>query len=164
MLPEYLRPPGAVEESELVTLCQRSGECKAACPYDIILPLGPAYGDADGTPAVLPRDGPCRLCEDLPCARACPSGALTPVPIPEIQMGKARFDPTHCWVTKGQPCDYCVKECPITSSDGEKALRWKDGRPEVNEDACVGCGLCVHICTAPSPSIRVEPAHHVNDG
>ncbi len=159
MLPEYLRPPGAAGESELVELCERCGKCKEACPYGVILPLGPAYGKAEGTPAVLPRGGPCRLCEDLPCARACPSGALTPVPITEIRMGTARFDPAHCWAARGQPCDYCVQECPvISSSDGEKALRWRGNRPEVNEQTCVGCGLCVHICTGSEPALRIEPA------
>jgi Fe-S-cluster-containing hydrogenase component 2 len=82
---------------------------------------------------------------------------LTPVPITEIRMGTAQFDPAHCWVARGQPCDYCVQECPIINTDGEKALRWRGNRPEVNEEACVGCGLCVHICTGSEPALRIEP-------
>lgn len=151
-LPGYLRPPGAVGEVELCTLCERCHKCAEACPHDVILPLGPAYGDAHGTPAILPRGGACRLCSDLPCASACPSGALRPVPIAEIRMGTARLDPERCWAVQGQPCDYCVKECPV----GEDALRFVGGIPQIGE-ACVGCGMCVQICTATPAALRIDP-------
>ncbi len=152
-VPEALRPPGAIAEQRMIELCERGGACAKACPHDVILPLGVAYGAACGTPAIVPRDGPCRLCSDLPCARACPSGALRPVPVAEVRLGTARLDPDRCWAALGQPCDYCVKECPL----GEKALTWKDGRPEVITEACVGCGMCVTICTATPAALRVVP-------
>ena len=155
LLPPYLRPPGALEEGALIATCERCHKCAQACPHDVILPLGPAYGAAEGTPAVMPRGGPCRLCEDLPCARACPSGALRPIPLHEVRMGTARLEPGHCWAVRGQPCDYCVKECPL----GERALRWNGDRPEVVVDGCVGCGLCAHICTATPSALRIDPAH-----
>jgi len=151
-LPPFLRPPGALPEDELLRLCEPCDACAKACPYSVILPLGPAYGAAAGTPAVLPRDGPCRLCDGLPCAAACPTGALRPVPISEVRMGTARLAPERCWAVQGQPCDYCVTACPI----GETALRWDGGRPEVVADGCVGCGLCVHYCTATPPALAVE--------
>jgi ferredoxin len=153
LLPGFLRPPGAAEEAKLVSLCERCHKCADACPHDVILPLGPAYGEAEGTPAILPRGGPCRLCDDLPCAAACPSGALKPVPIYQVWMGIARLDPALCWAVKKQPCDYCVKECPL----GEAALRWNDDRPEVVEEECVGCGMCVHICAATPSALTVVP-------
>jgi len=153
LLPDYLRPPGALPESELISVCERCHKCRDACPHDAILPLGPAYGDADGTPAILPRGGPCRMCEDLPCVAACPSGALRSIPLRDVRLGTARLDPSLCWAAKGQPCDYCVKECPL----GEKALRWNGDRPEVVADGCSGCGQCVHICTADPTALRVVP-------
>lgn len=152
LLPPYLRPPGAAAEDELPRRCQRCGDCAEACPHGVILPLGPAYGKAEGTPAVLPRGGPCRLCDGLPCAAACRSGALVPVPLSEVRMGTARLVPDRCWAVRGQPCDYCVKECPPEVG----ALRWDGDRPVVVEEACVGCGLCVHYCTATPEAILVD--------
>lgn len=151
-LADYLRPPGAVSEPELISVCERCHKCGEACPHDVILPLGPAYGAAEGTPAILPRGAPCLLCEDLPCAAACPSGALRPVPLAEVRMGTARLDASRCWAVQGQPCDYCLKECPL----GEAALRWNKDRPEIVEEVCNGCGRCVHICTATPTALRVE--------
>lgn len=153
-LPAYLRPPGALGEAALVSTCERCHKCAEACPYDVILPLGPAYGAAEGTPAVLPRGGPCRLCDDLPCTHACPSGALRPLPLEQVRMGTARLDASRCWAALGQPCDYCVKECPL----GERALRFESGRPLVIEETCTGCGMCVHICTADPAALEIGPA------
>jgi MauM/NapG family ferredoxin protein len=153
-LPEFLRPPGAAPEPTFLDRCDRCGDCREACPYDVILPLGPAYGDAEGTPALLPRGGPCRLCADVPCARACPTGALKEVPPEAARMGVARIDPQRCWAHQGQPCDYCVTECPL----GEAVLRMLDGHPEIIEDRCAGCGMCLYICTATPPAIQIRPA------
>jgi ferredoxin-type protein NapG len=155
LLREFVRPPGASAESELISVCERCHACAEACPHDVIIPLGPAYGPATGTPALLLPDGPCHLCADLPCARACPSGALELVPIGEVAMGTAHLDPARCWSALGQPCDYCVKHCPV----GELALHWNGRHPEVGIDHCTGCGVCVNICPAPGGALRVVPAH-----
>lgn len=152
-LPEYVRPPGALPEAEFVATCERCHQCAEACPYDVILPLGPAYGEADGTPAVLPQDKPCHLCEDLPCAAACPSGALRRIPLAEVKMGTARLHTKRCWAIQGQPCDYCVKECPL----GERALVWDGDRPRILEDGCTGCGMCVAICPTDPRALSIQP-------
>jgi ferredoxin-type protein NapG len=154
MLPDFLRPPGAAPEASFLELCERCPDCREACPHDAILPMGPAYGDGEGTPVILPRGRPCHLCEDLPCARACPSGALKPLPVAEVRMGTARLDPSRCLSVKGQSCDDCLKECPL----GERALRWNSDRPEIVEETCTGCGMCVHICAADPGALTVKPS------
>ena len=151
-LPAYLRPPGAVDEGRFASVCERCHKCQEACPHDVILPLGPAYGRDEGTPAILPRGGACRLCDDLPCAVACPSGALRPIPITAVRMGTARLNPAACLAVRGQPCDDCVKECPL----GDRAIRWSGDRPEIVEEGCTGCGMCVHICPADPPALRID--------
>lgn len=152
LLRQFLRPPGAAAEARFLALCERCDDCATACPHHTIVPLGPAYGPAAGTPAILPRDVPCHLCQDLPCAAACPTGALTVVAPSDVRMGEASLEADRCWAVMGQPCDYCVKECPV----GPEALRLVGRRPEIGE-ACVGCGKCVHICAATPPALRVEP-------
>ena len=154
-LAPYLRPPGAMEESALLATCKRCGACREACPHESIRPLGPAYGDAMGTPAILPDSRPCYLCEDLACMSACPSGALQPVERTAIRMGMAHLDAARCWAVLGQPCDYCVGICPV----GPNALRLTDPGPVVAADGCVGCGACQYICTAVPPAIRVDATH-----
>jgi len=159
-LPVFLRPPGALPEPEFLAACERCTKCKDACPHDVILPLGPAYEDADGTPAILPRGEPCRLCPDLPCAAACPTGALKVIPIAEVRMGTAVLDESRCWAAMNQPCDYCIKECPL----GSAALRMTDGKPEIVAESCAGCGMCIAICTATPAAIRIEPLDPRPDG
>ncbi|MFQ5719400.1 MAG: 4Fe-4S dicluster domain-containing protein [Acidobacteriota bacterium] len=153
-LPPYLRPPGALDEEAFVAACEHCGKCQTACPHDIILPLGPAYGQGEGTPAVLPRGGPCRMCDDLPCALACPSGALRPIPLATVRMGTARLLPDRCWSVQGRPCDACIPECPPQAA----ALGWDGPRPEVIEENCTGCGLCVAICPAEPAALKIIPA------
>jgi len=153
-LPGFLRPPGARPEDKFLELCERCTDCRDACPYTVILHLGPAYGEAEGTPAILPQDDACRLCADLPCISACPSGALQPVPREEVNMGLARLDPLLCLAVQGEGCDSCVGSCPL----GEKALRWAVDRPEILAAGCTGCGMCVEICPARPRALTVDPA------
>ena len=152
-LPGFLRPPGAWKEDRFLELCERCTDCRDACPYTVILPLGPAYGEAEGTPVILPQDDACRLCEDLPCIRSCPSGALQPVSREEVNMGLARLDATLCLAVRGEPCDSCVGSCPL----GEKALRWAVDRPEILAAGCTGCGMCVEICPARPRALIIDP-------
>ena len=154
-LPDYIRPPGAALEARFLELCERCDDCATACPHDAIVPLGPAFGDAVGTPAILPRHVPCKLCDDLPCAAACPTNALSVIPVAEVRMGVARLDTSLCWAAMGQPCDYCITECPL----GSRAIRLEGMLPVIVEEGCVGCGMCVHICTATTPALRIEAAH-----
>ena len=151
-LPPYLRPPGALDEASFVSTCQRCGKCQEACPHDAILPLGSAYGAADGTPAILPADEPCHLCDDLPCAAVCPSGALRLVALAEVDMGTARLLPGHCQAVRGEVCVACLESCPL----GERAIEWDGDRPRILDAGCVGCGLCVAACPARPRALEVD--------
>ena len=71
----------------------------------------------------------CRACEDPPCARVCPVGALT------IREGKGgvRFDSTKCI-----GCGHCKDACAVG------AVFWDDGagKPVI----CKYCGYCAKYC------------------
>jgi len=70
----------------------------------------------------------CRACEDPPCVKVCPSGAL------KAKKGKGvRVDPTKCI-----GCGNCQDACTIG------AIFWDDeaDKPMI----CIHCGYCVNYC------------------
>ncbi len=70
----------------------------------------------------------CRACDDPPCARACPTGALA-----AREGGGVRLLPEKC-IGCGNCRDACVVE----------AVFWDDeaGKPMI----CVYCGYCERFC------------------
>ena len=70
----------------------------------------------------------CRACPDPPCARACPTGALSPRP-----GGGVTYRATLC-----TSCGLCRPACPFG------AVLWDEEakRPLV----CVYCGTCADYC------------------
>ena len=147
----WLRPPGAVPESSFLKVCMRCTACQEACPYQSIRRLGPEFGEAAGTPAIIPEESPCYLCADMPCIAACEPLALQPLTREEVAMGTAEMRTADCYVAQGQPCDYCVTRCPLKSD----AIGFNDaGLPEVREDGCCGCGVCAYLCPADAITIR----------
>jgi len=148
----WLRPPGALPEPEFLTVCTQCTDCQEACPYDSIRRLGPEFGSASGTPAIIASESPCYLCEDMPCIVACEPRALLPVTRGDVRMGTAVLDADRCYLSQKQPCDYCLVRCPI----GTTAIHvGTDGLPEIVEDHCAGCGVCAYLC--PGDALRIEP-------
>ena len=106
--PRWLRPPGAVEEKAFLSACTQCTDCQMACPYDSIRRLGPEFGANAGTPAIIPDESPCYLCEDMPCITACEPGALRPLERRDVAMGLAVLEREERCVARGQPCEYCL--------------------------------------------------------
>jgi ferredoxin-type protein NapG len=71
---DYLRPPGAVEETEFLSLCTRCDECIKVCPAKAIRRYQGLADLAVGTPVIMPRENPCVLCNGLLCIAACKTG------------------------------------------------------------------------------------------
>ena len=87
---QYYRPPGALPEVGFMAACTRCGDCITACPVHAIMKVPADGGFAAGTPYLDPGFQPCVVCPDMPCARACPTEALT---VPEhgwqgLRLGK----------------------------------------------------------------------------
>jgi NAD-dependent dihydropyrimidine dehydrogenase PreA subunit len=86
----------------------------------------------------------------MPCARACPTEALSVPPggWDHYRLGTVEFVPERCVTYKNVECRACAKACPV----GARALSMDDdGHPVLKLEGCVGCGSCVRACiTSPS--------------
>lgn len=140
---DYLRPPGAIEETEFLSLCTRCDECIKVCPAKAIKRYQGLTDVAVGTPVIMPRENPCVLCNGLLCIAACKDGALKPVAhVDKVNMGIARINESRCLAWGGQDCQLCYIKCPLRGD----AIFHEDGKPVINEEKCVGCGVCEYAC------------------
>ncbi|PNU20333.1 4Fe-4S ferredoxin [Geothermobacter hydrogeniphilus] len=162
-----LRPPGAVEEQEFLRKCIRCGRCAQACPYRAVEMGRLDAGIALGTPVIRARKNPCRLCADLPCVKACPSGALDPQlqDAAKTRIGTAVLvERQECLSLKGLRCEVCYRACPLLDKaiTIENYLNARTGRhaifePVVHKEYCTGCGICEQACVLERPAIVVGP-------
>lgn len=113
---QVIRPPGALDEPAFLGACIRCGLCVRDCPYDTLKLATPDDSVVPGTPWFAARDVPCEMCEDLPCVKACPTGALDPAltDIRAARMGVAvLIDQENCLNFLGMRCDVCYRVCPV---------------------------------------------------
>lgn len=146
-----VRPPGAVDEADFLLRCTRCTACAEACPHDAIVRAPLRLREAAGTPTIEARSAPCRMCPDVPCAVACPTGALR-VDAPRV-MGRAVIGAHDCLAFQSSTCSVCVERCPVPG-----ALRLEHGRPVVDTSLCTGCGVCEHVCPSPQNAVIILPA------
>ena len=181
-----LYPPGAREN--FAQSCIRCGMCVQACPYYTLRLSGSKINDQApyGLPIFTPREIPCFMCEDIPCAVICPTDALdlsllarpnTQLPrkiknsqeaikfldIAQAKMGVAVIDTKGCIAYAGIQCDACYRACPLI----DKAI-YIDYRPNtrtgkhalllpmINNDLCTGCGKCERACVTEIASVRIQ--------
>ncbi len=165
--PMAIRPPGALPESDFLSACIRCGLCVRDCPYDILF-LGQLGDDIPtGSPYFIARTGPCEMCEDIPCVKACPTNALdhSLTDINQARMGLAVVvDQENCIAFQGLRCEVCFNVCPIrgkaitldyqhNARSGKHALFI----PVVHSEACTGCGKCEEACILEKAAIKVFP-------
>jgi len=164
--PAAIRPPGALPETDFSAACIRCGMCVRDCPFDILHLARPEQPLSTGTPYFVARQLPCEMCEDIPCVKACPTGALdhSLIDINKSKMGLAVLvDHETCLNFLGLRCDICYRVCPvidkaITLDPQTNARTGKHTLfiPVVHSDHCTGCGKCVEIC--PKAIIHLRPA------
>jgi ferredoxin-type protein NapF len=133
-----LRPPWALAEQLFIRACTRCGACAPVCPTSII-------SIQSGFPEVDFKRGECTFCGA--CAVACRHGALQDS---ELQLWpwaiKAQAG-RDCLARRGVECRVCGDQC------GVGAIRFSPRiggppEPEIDANACTGCGACVAPCPA----------------
>ncbi|MCP5266778.1 MAG: ferredoxin-type protein NapG [Burkholderiaceae bacterium] len=162
-----IRPPGARAEAEFLAACVRCGLCVRDCPYDTLHLAQLGSGVASGTPYFIARQVPCEMCEDVPCVKACPTGALDPAltRIDDARMGVASLvGRESCLNMLGLRCDVCYRVCPVIDEaiTLERTHNRRTGKhavfePFVHADKCTGCGKCEKSCVLEVSAIRVLP-------
>ncbi len=159
-----IRPPGAVEEERFLALCVRCGRCIGVCVTNGLQPAASEAGIAGIlTPVMKNRQGGERGgCDNgcNACGTVCPTEAIRPLSLLEksfAKMGTARVDRTRCLAWHDRiACLACEEICPYAAIDVDT----KDGigRPVVQPDACMGCGLCERVCPVEGrAAIEVSP-------
>ncbi len=168
---QAIRPPGALPEREFLGACVRCGLCVRDCPpQNLKLSTwgsGLAADVAIGTPYFEARDIPCEMCEDIPCVKACPTGALDHAltDITKARMGTAvLIDEENCLNFLGLRCDVCYRVCPVIDEaiTLEKQSNPRSDRhamliPTVHAEHCTGCGMCEKSCVLEEAAIKVLP-------
>lgn len=146
-------PPGALPRDEFNLKCVGCGLCIKACRGDCLSPS--VSLSTFGQPQMDFRRGFCLTgCRGV-CASVCPTGAISilkNVDRSHIHVGTAVLKRELCIRTTDKvACTACSRKCPV------EAIRITDGFPAVDENACIGCGACEHVCPSrPEPAIRIE--------
>ena len=148
----WLRPPGALPEQSFLDTCSRCGECVRVCPAQCIQ-IDATGERGKGAPFIDLDHMPCVVCDGLQCMHVCPTGALSPIPLGDIDMGTAVWKPATCVRSHGEPCTICIDRCPV----GAVAIELAGNDVQVHPDGCIGCGVCQYYCPTTPKSIVVIP-------
>ncbi len=173
----FVRPPGALPESEFLVRCLRCGLCMRICLTNGLQPATSARGTNLGgefSPVLAARHGPCEPDCNL-CGVVCPSGAIRGLTLNEkrwAKIGTSVVTPGRCiaW-NNSKSCVVCQEVCPYGAvkivpreqaaalTTGIAGLQITGGYPVpvVNAEKCFGCGYCEQHCPVEIPAIVSEP-------
>ena len=154
-------PPGALSARNLTQHCTGCQLCISACPNQVLRPSSDLSTFMQ--PEVSYEKGYCRP-ECVKCSEVCPTGAIRPITVADksaVHVGHAVWIKENCLpIRDNQPCGNCARHCPVNAIE-MVPLDANDPKshliPVVNDEACIGCGACEHLCPSnPLSAIYVE--------
>lgn len=160
-------PPGALSLRNLSQKCTGCLLCVSACPNDVLRPASDLTHFLQ--PTLSYERNHCRP-ECHACSDVCPAGAILPLGKTHeekkarkssLKIGRAVWIADNCVpLTDGVSCGNCARHCP-TGAITMVPSRPDDPRspriPTVDDERCIGCGACEHLCPSrPYSAIHVE--------
>lgn len=156
-----LKPAGSVSLDNFSSRCTGCQLCVQSCPNDVL--RASSKLDTFMQPEMSYERGYCRP-ECTACSEVCPAGAIQKITREEktsIQIGHAVWIGQNCVPLRdGVECGNCARHCPsgaITMMPYDPEDPASHKIPIINEERCIGCGACEHVCPArPFSAIFVE--------
>ncbi len=156
-----LKPAGSESFDNFTSRCTGCQLCVQSCPNDVL--RASTRLETLMQPEMSYERGYCRP-ECTACSEVCPAGAIKKVTREEktsIQIGHAVWVGQNCLpLHDGVECGNCAKHCPsgaITMMPYDPDDATSPKTPIINEERCIGCGACEHVCPArPFSAIFVE--------
>jgi len=154
-------PPGADNIRNFNKHCTGCHLCVSTCPNQVLRPSNKISRFMQ--PNLSFERGYCRP-ECVKCSEVCPTNAINPITTAEksaTQIGYAIWNKDLCVVNvDGVNCDLCSRKCPTAaitmipkSADDSSSPKI----PMIDENRCIGCGACEHLCPArPYSAIYVD--------
>lgn len=156
-----LTPPGSLGARNFDAHCTACQLCVSVCPNQVLRPSGRLATLMQ--PEMSYERGYCRP-ECTKCSEVCPTGAIRPLSRAEksaTQIGRAVWIRENCVTLRdGVQCNNCSRHCPtgaihMVKAEPDNPLSLSI--PAVDEERCIGCGACEHLCPArPFSAIYVE--------
>lgn len=154
-------PAGSISLKNFTDHCTACQLCVSVCPNQVLQPSSSLLTLMQ--PQMQFDKGYCRP-ECNKCSEVCPAGAIRPLSVEDkssVQIGHAVVDLSLCVVnTDDVKCGNCARHCPAGAIRLVKKNPEDENSPRipaVNEERCIGCGACEHLCPArPVPAIHVE--------
>jgi ferredoxin-type protein NapF len=171
---QFIRPPGAVPESEFLRTCIRCGECMKSCLTNTLQPCFWESGLSGlWTPKMDLRFAPCEQNCNV-CGKVCPTQAIRSLSLEEkthAKVGTAVLRKELCLVwAQDKLCLICDEICPYNAI----VFRTVEGyrRPVVIASRCNGCGFCEQRCpiqggsaiaVVPNGEIRLKEGSYIQE-
>jgi ferredoxin len=144
-------PPGSSSIERFLDRCTACHLCISECPTGVLQPAFMEYGLLG---IMKPRmDFNVAFCnfDCVRCGEVCPDGAIDLLDVATkhlTKIGETHFYNAKCVVvTNGTDCAACSEHCP-TKAVSTVPYRNNLRLPSLNDDLCIGCGACEHVCPA----------------